>query len=148
MNSFFISFKALCFHICLYLVQPRLHSFGFGFLPYERVWHPCLDGHLSKTRTWGTMDGSQTLHNVVHKLACLLILCHCFSSLDHKCAKGVHKNQNSLDNFCTFGASSFRFSRDSSRTGHSRTYLSPFPLIGPFRRRIKECTSPFNLEDK
>jgi hypothetical protein len=102
MNSFFISFKALCFHICLYLVQPRLHSFGFGFLPYERVWHPCLDGHLSKTRTWGTMDGSQTLHNVVHKLACLLILCHCFSSLDHKCAKGVHKNQKLLGQFLHF----------------------------------------------
>ncbi len=97
MNLFFINFEVLCFHICLYLVQPWSLSFGFSFLPYEGIQQPCLYGHLSKTRTWGTIDGAQTFHNVAHKLGCFLIMCHGFSLLDYKCANGVHKSQKLLE---------------------------------------------------
>jgi hypothetical protein len=58
MNSLFISFDVLCFHIRIYVVQPRLHLFGFGLLPHEGVWQLHLDGCFAKTSTWGIVDGT------------------------------------------------------------------------------------------
>jgi len=54
----------------------------------------------------------------------------------------------SLDDFCTFGTSSFHFSKDLSTTRRSKVCLLIFPLLSPFKGIIKECTSPFDSEEK
>ncbi len=58
------------------------------------------------------------------------------------------KTLNSLNVWSTFGLASFCISKNLSTFRHFRACLPPFSLSGPFKRKIKECTSVFNSEDK
>ncbi len=64
---------------------------------------------------------------------------------DQKTSK---KAKNSLDVWSTFGLASSHVSGDLSTSRCSGACLLTFPLFGPSKGIIKECTSPLDLEDK
>ncbi len=148
MNPLLVTFEVLCFHVHLYLVQQRLHLFGLmvSFLVKEfcnltlmvALAEPPFGALLMAPKpsiTW--------FINLVTSWFCLVAsLCWTTNTL-----KVSIITKNSLDDFSTFGTSFSYFLGDSSTSRHSRTCLLLFPLLDPFKRRIKEFTSPFDLEE-
>ncbi len=64
---------------------------------------------------------------------------------DQKISK---KAKNSLDVWSIFGLASSHVSKDLSTSRCSRACLLTFPFFGSSKGKIKECTSPLDLEDE
>ncbi len=107
MDSFFVGLEVLCLHICFNLAQPSPHPFGFSLLPWERISQPCFYGHLGKTLTWNTIDGTQSFRDLGHELGHFMVLRCGFPLLHHECSEGVKEGQKLLGHFVHLWTSVF-----------------------------------------